>query len=76
MSGGVPLKVDDPSGLTSDVSGLACNTDQARPSHARNGPRLELARILLDCSSCMKCSFSGIDIGVGGTGPTLPPFNL
>ena len=40
------------------------------------GPRSELARILLGGSSCMKCSFSGIDIGMGSTGPASPPFNL
>ena len=39
MSGGVPLKVEDPSGLKRGLSGLACNSDQSRPSHARNGPQ-------------------------------------
>ena len=39
MSGGITLKVEDPSGLKSGLSGLACNSDQSRPSHARNGPQ-------------------------------------
>ena len=76
MSGGVPLKLDDPSGLKSDLSGLACNTDKSRPSHARNGPHAGTGSNPLRLQLMHAMFLLRHRHRRGGTGPTLPPFNL